>query len=468
MSAITDLSAAGLAAAIRKKDVSATEAMTATIAAAKAAHAKLNCFIRIDEDAALAEARAADADLARGVLRGALHGVPMAHKDMYYRAGIASSCGSKITRDRIPTTTASALKRLDAAGAIQFGVLTMTEFAYGPLGHNYHWGHTRNAWNPEYVTGGSSSGSGTSVAARANFLALGSDTGGSIRLPAAFCGVAGLKPTYGRVSRAGAMPLSFTLDHVGPLARTVEDCALALQAIAGHDAADPYSSPNAVPDYLAALARPVKGLRVGVPKNYFHDDIDADVGKLMEESLAVFRSLGCEVVPVTLPDMESWNAAATCIIAAEAASLHSTWLRERPQDYSDQVRARLELGVAVSAVQYVNALRLRGAALEQWLREVMSQVDVVHAPVFGFRTPTLAETDVGGGERMTKTLALATRLTRPGNYLGVPSLVVPCGFQPHGLPAGFQLMGRPFEESTVLALGHAYEHAAGWTGRKPA
>jgi aspartyl-tRNA(Asn)/glutamyl-tRNA(Gln) amidotransferase subunit A len=468
MSGLLALSAAELARRIRARQVSASEAMQETLAAAKRAHARLNCFIRIDEEAALAAARLADAEIGRGFARGPLAGVPMAHKDMYYRKGVPSSCGSRITRERPAPATATALARLDAAGAIQFGVLNMTEFAYGPTGHNYHYGHCRNAWNPEYLTGGSSSGSGTTLAARANFAALGSDTGGSIRLPSHFCGVAGIKPTYGRVSRAGAMPLSFSLDTLGPLARTVEDCALLLGVIAGHDALDATSSREPVPDYVAALERPVKGLRIGVPTSYFYDDADEHVERLVRESLDVFRSLGCVTVDMVMPDVETWNQAATAIIAAEAAALHANWLRERPQDYSDQVRARLELGAAVSATQYINALRLRSHALAQWLDGVMQQVDVVHAPCVAFATPTIAESDVGGGPKMGRVLAQVTRLMRPANYLGLPSLAVPCGFQPHGLPCAFQLMGRPFDEALLFRLGHAYQRATGWHERAPA
>ncbi|MBI2753574.1 MAG: amidase [Betaproteobacteria bacterium] len=467
MSALTELSAAELARRIRARKVSATEAMTEAIAAARRAHERLNCFIRIDEDAALAAARTVDAEIAQGRVRGPLAGVPMAHKDMYYREGVPSSCGSRITRERPAPSTATALKRLDTAGALQFGVLNMTEFAYGPTGHNYHYGHCRNAWNPGYITGGSSSGAGTSVAARANFAALGSDTGGSIRLPAHFCGVCGIKPTYGRVSRAGAMPLSFSLDTLGPLARTVEDCALVLGVIAGRDAADPTASQQPVPDYLAALGRPVRGLRIGVPKGFFYDGADPAIDQLMRASLDVFRELGCEIVEVAVPAIEPWNQAATAIIAAEAAALHANWLRERPQDYSEQVRARLELGAAVGAIQYINALRLRDQALKTWLAEVMATVDAVHAPCVSFATPTIAETDVGGGQKMGQVLAQVTRLMRPVNYLGLPSLAVPCGFQPHGLPCAFQLIGRPFDEALLFRLGHAYQRATDWHLRSP-
>jgi aspartyl-tRNA(Asn)/glutamyl-tRNA(Gln) amidotransferase subunit A len=441
--------------------------MQAVLARAGAVQQTLNCFVRIDHDEALAAARLADAELARGVQRGPLHGVPMAHKDMYYREGAISSCGAKIKRDLPAPSTATALKKLDAAGAIQFGVLNMAEFAYGPTGHNYHLGHCRNPWNPAHITGGSSSGSGAAVAARASFAALGSDTGGSIRLPATFCGLSGIKPTWSRVSRHGAMPLSFSMDTVGPLARTVEDCALILGTIAGADPLDATASQHPVPDYMAQLARPMQGLRIGTPKHYFYDGIDPEIDALMQASLEVYRKLGAEVIAVDLPDVEPWNAAAMMIIGAEAAAVHGNWMRTRPQDYSDQVRARLEYGLAVPAATYLDGLRMRGVALQAFSREVFSKVDVLHAPSVGFQTPTIAETDVGGGETMLRMLGNITRLTRPGNFLGLPCLSVPAGFAKRGLPTAMQLIGRPFDEATLFAAGHAYQQATAWHLQAP-
>jgi len=464
---ILNLSCAGLASAIRVGQISAVRAMEATLARAQAVQPKLNAFIRIDSEMALEAARLADRDLARGHLRGALHGVPMAHKDMYYRRGVASSYGGKIGAARPAPSTAVALERLDNAGALQFGVLNMAECAFGPTGHNYHFGHCRNAWNPDYITGGSSSGSGSAVAARATYAALGSDTGGSIRLPAAYCGTAGIKPTYGRVPRAGAMPLSFTMDTVGPLARTVEDCAIILGALAGADPRDPVAEDRAVPDYAAQLGRPVAGLVIGRPRQYFYDACDAQIVALMEASLEKFRSLGAKVVDIDLPDIDAWNAAATMIISAEAAALHGNWLRTRPQDYSAQVRARLESGLAIPAASYIDSLRLRGTALGEFCERVFTKVDVLHAPVVGVPTPTIAETDVGGGPHMAALLAQVTRLTRPGNFLGVPALSVQAGFLKSGLPVGMQLLGRPFDEATLFALGHAYQGATDFHTRTP-
>ena len=466
--AILELSAVQIARAIREKRVSCVAAMEAAIARMQAVHPRLNCLIRIDDEHALDAARIADKDLARGALRGPLHGVPMAHKDMYYRQGVISTCGSKILRERPAPSTATVLERLDTAGAIQFGVLNMAEFAFGPTGHNWHFGHCRNAWDPSRITGGSSSGSGTSVAARANFAALGSDTGGSIRLPAHFCGVSGIKPTYGRVSRAGAMPLSFSLDTVGPLARTVEDCALLLQIIAGPDPRDSTCEARPVPDYMAHLQRPVAGLRIGRPRQYFYDDCDPEIAAVMEASLETFRGLGATVTDVDLPEIAPWNSAGTMIISAEAAACHGNWLRTRPQDYSEQVRGRLEQGLAIAAASYLDALRLRSVALREFCEQVYSKVDLLHAPVVSFQTPGIAETDLGAGPDAVAMLGRTTRLTRPGNFLGVPAVSLNAGFTKAGMPVGMQLMARPHDDATALRAGHAFQRATEWHTRVPA
>ena len=464
---ILALSCSQLARALRERRVSCVAAMEAALERASAVQPKLNCFIGTNDGPALAQARLFDQEIGKGKLRGPLHGVPMAHKDMYYRKGVVSSCGSKILRERKAGETATALERLDAAGAIQFGVLNMAEFAFGPTGHNWHFGHCRNPWDPQRITGGSSSGSGVSVAARASFAALGSDTAGSIRLPAAFCGTSGFKPTYGRVSRAGAMPLSFSLDTVGPLARTVEDCALIVQAIAGPDARDATADARPVPDYVSLLAKDIKGLRIGRPKQYFYDDCDPEIRAAMEASLEVFRRLGATVLDIDLPDMAAWNAAATMMISAEAAAVHGNWLRTRPQDYSPQARLRLEQGLALPAVSYLDALRLRGVALRQFCDEVLARVDMLHAPVVFFQTPTIAETDLGGRPEAAAMLARTTRLTRPGNFLGVPIVSVNAGATQAGMPIGMQLMGRPHDDATVLRAGHAFQQATEWHLRAP-
>ena len=455
---ILSLSCVQLAAAIRERRATALAAMEAILERARQVQPRLNCFLRIDEQHALDAARLADREPARGPL----HGVPMAHKDMYYRRGAVSSCGSKILRERPANATATALERLDAAGAIQFGVLNMAEFALGPTGHNWHYGHCRNPWNPERITGGSSSGTGASVAARANFAGLGSDTGGSIRLPAAFCGTSAIKPTYGRVSRAGAMPLSFSLDTVGPLTRSVEDAALIAQLIAGADPRDPTCESRPVPDWLSRIDHPIEGLRIGRPRQHFYDDCDAEIAAAMEAALEAFRGLGAFIVDVDVPDLDIYQSAGGIISAAEAAAYHGQWLRTRPRDYSDQVRGRLLQGLAIPANAYIDSLRMRGAALAGFCDQVFSKVDVLHAPVLSIRTPTIADTDLGWSERTAQVLARITRLTRPGSYLGLPTVCANAGLTRDGMPIGMQLISRPFDEATALRAGHAFQRVTDW------
>ncbi len=443
MESLTSLSCVGLAAAIREKRASCVAAMEAVLEQARAVQPKLNCFLRIDADAALAAARAADADIARGYVRGPLHGVPMAHKDMYYRRGVISTCGSKILRDTPATGTAKVLEHLDAAGAIQFGVLNMTEFAMGPTGHNWHYGHCRNPWNPERITGGSSAGSGASVAARANFAALGSDTGGSVRLPAAACGVTGLKTTWSRVPLDGAMPLSHSLDTIGPLARSAEDCALLFRAIAG-----------------PGESHEVR--RIALSTGWIEENAHPEVAGAV---LAAARRFGAELREVEPPPFDLLSAHCLTVMQAEASAQHAQWMRERQQDYSSAVRVRLEAGFAIPAPQYLEVLRLRSAWLRRW-REILGEADLYLCPAIAVPIPTRAETGPRGADAARR-LGEVTRLTRWVNYLGVPALVLPCGFDSSGLPIALQLVGRPFAEELLLAAGRALQRETDWHQRGP-
>jgi aspartyl-tRNA(Asn)/glutamyl-tRNA(Gln) amidotransferase subunit A len=425
----------------------------------------LNAFVRVEVEEALAAAAAADAAIASGVARGPLHGVPLAHKDMYYVTGKLAECGSKIRNGWVAPATSTAILRRQGAGAICLGALHMAEFAYGPTGHNEHLGPARNPWDPQRITGGSSSGSAASVAARLTYAALGSDTGGSIRLPAHFCGVTGFKPTYGRVSRANAMPLSFTLDTVGPLALSAEDCALIGSVIAGVDPLDPTTSGAPAWD-MAATQRTPKGMTIGVPRKFYVDDLEFDVATLLDEALATFRGLGARVVEVDLPDQTAISAAALIVLAVEAASLHAPWLRERAGEYGAQVRNRLQNGLAYSAVEYLEALRWRGPALAAHLAAIEG-IDVVIAPASSAAAPTIDETDVGGGPGAEAAIQAITRFMRPINYLGLPVLEIPAGQSRYGMPIGLQLIGRPFGDETVIALGRAFQTATNHHRRIP-
>jgi aspartyl-tRNA(Asn)/glutamyl-tRNA(Gln) amidotransferase subunit A len=385
---------------------------------------------------------------------------------MYYEAGKVVTCGSRIRRDLVATTTATAVQRLKDAGTIRLGSLQMVEFAYGPTGHNTHYGPVHNPWSVDHITGGSSSGSGSAVAARLTFAALGSDTGGSIRMPAHFCGVTGLKTTWGRISRAGAMPLSQSLDTVGPLARTVEDCALLLGLMAGADAADPTAASGPLPDYMAATRESIKGLKIGVPSAFYVDDLDPEVARILDETMAVLKREGAEIVQVELPDQRQLTAACQLVLAVEAAAFHKRWLIERPQDYGPQVLMRLQNGLAIPGVSYLEALRWRGPALSAYLAAVEG-VDAVIAPVAPVAAPTLAESDVGNSPDAEAVIQRLTRFTRPINYLGLPSLSIPSGFTKGGLPVGMQLIGRSFDEAVLLRIGAGFQRATDFHQKVP-
>jgi aspartyl-tRNA(Asn)/glutamyl-tRNA(Gln) amidotransferase subunit A len=463
----TALSLAELATAIRQKRISSREATEAALERIARWQPQLNCFIRLDAEPALAAADAADRELASGRARGKLHGVPLAHKDMYYRAGTVATCGSKIRRNYVPETTATALARLDAAGALQLGTLNMAEFALGPTGHNEHFGHCRNPYNRDHVTGGSSSGSGAGVAARLFAGALGSDTGGSVRMPSAICNLVGIKTTSGLVSRYGAMPLSQTLDTVGPLTRTVRDCAILTGVIAGHDPNDPTTATDPVPDYEAGLEDGVAGLRLGIPTGYFREGMTPEIERLFDGVVAEFRKAGASLVEVEPGDIDLLNHLGAVVLSVEAATFHAKWVRTRPEDYSDQVRARIEPGFYHPATRYLEALNLRGPMLARFGAAVFSKADALITPVLGMPVPTIAETDVGGSPALAAMLYAMTRNTRPINYLGVPALSLPGGFTASGLPWGFQLVGRPFAEKLLFRMGRAYERVTEWATRAP-
>ena len=460
------MSLAAVARAIFEKRLSAREVTQSCLDRIAQWQPHLNAFMAIEGEEALRAADAADTALAKGDRRGPLHGVPMAHKDMYYEAGKVVTCGSRIRRDFVATTTSTALQRLKDAGTIRLGSLQMAEFAYSPTGHNAHFGPVHNPFALDHITGGSSSGSGSAVAARLTFAALGSDTGGSIRMPAHFCGVTGLKTTVGRVSRAGAMPLSQSLDTVGPLARTAEDCAILLGLMAGPDPADPTAIAVPVPDYVAASAESMKGITIGVPASFYVDDLDGEVAGILDATIATLRREGAQIVRVDLSDQRQLSGAAQLVLAVEAAAFHKRWLIERPQDYGPQVLMRLQNGLAISAITYLEAMRWRGPALAAH-QAATAGVDAVIAPVSPVPAPTIVESDVGGSPGAEAVIQRLTRFTRPINYLGLPSLAIPAGFTRKGLPVGLQLIGRSFDEATLLRIGGAFQRATDFHERLP-
>lgn len=445
-----------------------SEALTqAALERAHALQGALNCFIAIEDEVALEAARAADRARASGRLLGPLHGVPLAHKDMYYRAGRVTDCGSAVRRGFVPAITATVHRRMADAGAVNLGRLNMTEFALGPTGHNAIWGDCRNPWDPARIPGGSSSGSGAAVAARIAYASLGSDTGGSTRLPASACGLAGLKPTYSLISRYGSMGLSFSIDTPGPVARTARDLARLLYVLSGADPLDPTTSQRTVPNYEAALSGGLRGQRIGVPTNYFFEQTAPDVQRALDASLDVLRACGAAIVPVEVPLAEHLAELSRAILYPEAATLHAHWLRTRAQDYSPQVRVRAATGLAIPAAAYLEAVQIRPRVLRHFVERVFSACDLLFAPTIAIGVPTLDETRVGGGETLWRIIGQLVRCTAPFNYLGVPAISVPCGFDDNGMPVGMQLVSRPFGESRLLRAAAAYQAQTAWHERAP-
>ncbi len=465
---LNHLSLTEAARAVRTGETTATALLDSCLAAIDAHESQVNATIWIDRDGAHAAAEAADRMVKAGEPLGPLHGVPLAHKDMYYQAGKTSTCGSMIRKNFVPGTTATVLNRLHQAGSITFAGLNMAEFAQNPTGHNRHHGDCHNPWNLPYITGGSSSGSGAAVAARFTYGALGSDTGGSIRLPAAACGTVGLKPTQTRVSRAGVMPLSFSCDNVGPLTRTVRDCARIMTVIAGNDPLDPTSAPNPVPDYEAALTGDLRGTTVGLVTNPGLMGTDTAVVAAIHAAAEVLRARGATIVPIELPLMDAVSAYVGIVSRCEGATIHARWMRDRPQDYAVHLSARLYAGYAIPAVYYVEALSARGPILKAFCQDVFSRVDLLALPTIPTNLPTLAETDIDHGPPGTEHRFMAVSVnTRPFNYLGLPAISLNGGFEPNGCPIGLQLVGRPFAEARIMQAADAYQRDTDWHERLP-
>ncbi len=466
MNSPADLTLAEVLRALRNRKLSSRELVAESLARAASVNSHTNAFLRVDGDLAIAQATSADKDLEKGHVRGVLHGVPFGAKDMFHRSGVRSSYGADIDLP-LPSVTASVLSRLDAAGAIQLGVLNMTAFAVGPTGHNKTTGNCRNPWDTSRITGGSSSGSAAAVASRTVYAALGSDTAGSIRIPAGLCGATGLKPTYGLVSRAGSMGLSFTLDVVGPIARTAEDCAIMMNVIAGQDPADPTTAHIAPIDFARDIDRSVRGMRIGVVMPTALEPIDPEIVDALATAQSAFAELGCELIPIKMPDLELYDAAAGMILACEGSALHAQLTRDSVHSYGTQMRVRLERGFAIPAPTYIDALRHRSTALQMFTAEVFAKTDTLLLPLTAIRTPRIDESDIESGANIDLVVRQLTRFTRPLNYLGLPSLAIPMGFDADGMPLSMQLVGRSFSEPGLLRLAHAYQSLCRWYEKKP-
>lgn len=422
----------------------------------------LNAFLLQTPERALADAKAAEARFMKGASLGPLDGIPIAHKDLYNTAGIRTTGHSRLLADNVPTADATTVAKLAAAGTVLLGKLATHEFAIGGPGFDLPWPPARNPWNRDHVTSGSSSGTASAVASGMILGGTGSDTGGSIRGPAAFCGIAGIKPTYGRCSRAGVLPLTYSMDHTGPLAWTVEDCALLLQAMAGHDPADPASANRPVPNFTADLRKGAAGLRIGLVRHFHETDqkVNPAVQKAIDDAVAVYRAQGAEIREVTLPSLFEFHACGFLILVTEAFALHEPWMRTRRNEYGRLMLGRMSYGALLSGADYVQALRRR-RELCAAVTTAMADLDLLltagaatEAPPFE-PEPTGPELDKPG-------------FTFPFNVTGQPAMTICGGFGEGGLPVGIQLAAKPFQEALLLRACHAYEAATAWRNQRPA
>jgi aspartyl-tRNA(Asn)/glutamyl-tRNA(Gln) amidotransferase subunit A len=485
MSDPTAWSMSDAARALKARQLSADELLQSCLQRIAQWQPQINAFVALEAaPEARTTTRAAQTPQSRSNDQP-LRGIPLAHKDMFNRlvhgvlrrpgcgAGPEAHAGRQAQEDVLPFASvqpASVLQRLSAAGALHLGPLNMAEYAYGPTGHNAFTGDCRNPWNTDYITGGSSSGSAAAVAAGLVFAALGSDTGGSIRAPAAICGVTGLKPTWGGVPRTGAMPLCHSLDTIGPLARSAEDCARLLALIAGPDGHDPLVQ-QPVPDAESLLRAPAGGLRLGVARAFI-DAAEPAVAAAMNEALQCFRALGVTLVEVPsavfdLPHLDALSAHAMLVLQAESSAQHAARLRVDAQHYSSVVRGRLEAGFAIPAAVYLETLRFRAAALRRFCDSALQQVHALLLPAMPITTPTLIETGPAGGAAMPARIDALTRWLRGFNYLGVPALVLPCGQDQNGLPIGMQLVARPYDEAVLLGAAQQFQSASEFHRLRP-
>lgn len=454
---LLDFSLAQIAGLIKRRDLSPVEVVEATLARVAEVDPVLRAYISVFDDQARQVARAAEMLMMAGHDLGPLHGVPIALKDNVATQGQRTTAGSKILADWVPAHDATVVSRLRRSGAVFIGKLNMHEFAWGGTSDNPHYGAVRNPWNTDRFPAGSSGGSGAAVAARACYGAIGTDTGGSIRLPAAINGIVGLRPTYGRVSNHGIVPLAWSMDTAGPMARTVEDCALMFGVLAGHDAADPASARVPTHDYLARLNDGVKGLRIGVVPGYFFHHLQPAVHAAVMAALKLLEAAGAEVVEVDIKNIQGNISAQLTIESAEPSTYHQRWLRERPDDYGADVRTLLEVGEMLLATHYLQAQRYRTLLRNEFL-EAFDKVDIFLCPTLPFAAPPVgAMTVVIENDIEEDMLSAIMQYTGVPSLTGLPALAVPCGFDADGLPVGMQLIGKPFDEATLFRVGAAYQ-----------
>jgi aspartyl-tRNA(Asn)/glutamyl-tRNA(Gln) amidotransferase subunit A len=452
-------SIAALATALQEWRLSPVEVVNALLERIESEDAKLNAFVTVLPERALEEATRAEKEILAGEYRGPLHGIPIGIKDLIYTEGIRTTMGSAFFEDYIPDRNATVVSKLEEAGAILIGKTNTHEFAYGPTGDSSHFGPTRNPHDLRRIPGGSSGGSGAAVAAELCYAALGSDTAASIRVPAALCGVVGMKPTFGRVSKSGTFPLAWTLDHVGPLSRTVEDNALLLNALAGYDAEDPYSADSPPEDFTRDLQRGVRGSVVGVPASHYFEHVEDEVERRVREAIEALRSLGAKVREVEIPNLPEALKAQRIILAVEAYTIHKERLDNEPERFGDEIGERLRDAEHLKAHRYAKAQHVTKRRSLKEVSRVLEEVDVLLTPTVPIAATKIGQREVNIGDHEELVFSALTRFTGPTNLNGLPSLSVPCGLTRAGLPVGLQIIGRPFDEAMVYRYGHAYEMA---------
>ncbi len=443
---------------LRNRRLSPVELARETLERIERENPRLNAFLMIMRESALEQAAAAERAITEGEYRGPLHGVPISVKDLIFTGGVRTTAGSKLFAGFVPEYDAAVVERLRAAGAVLVGKTAMHELAYGITNNNPHFGPTRNPWDTARIPGGSSGGSGAAVATGLGMASLGTDTGGSIRIPASFCGVVGLKPTFGRVSRYGVIELGRTLDHVGPLAASAWDTAAVLEAISGYDPRDPGSASVMVPNFLAGIERGVDGIVAGVPEDYFFDRLAPEVEAAVRAAIGKLERMGATVVKVRVPGIAEATEASRLTLLAEASDLYEQELRTRPLDFGDDVRALLERGQSIAATEYVKAQRER-VRFQSELNRLFDTVSVIVAPTTPTTAPAIGQTTVSIGGVEEDVRLASTRLVRAFNFAGVPTMSAPCGRSAEGLPIGLQIVGKAFDEATVLRVGYALESA---------
>ncbi len=451
---------------IQAGKISPVELTSETLGRIRKHNPALNAYITVTEQQALEQARQAEREIRTGHYRGPLHGIPYAAKDLFYTKGVVTTVGSKIFRDFVPDYDAAVIERLRDAGAILVGKTGMHEWAYGVTNNNPHFGAVHNPWGLDRIPGGSSGGSAVALAADLCAFSLGSDTGGSVRIPASFCGIVGLKPTFGRISRYGVFPLGHTLDHVGHFAWSVADVATIFEVLAGPDPRDD-SSANEAPPRIQLPADPkLKGVRVGVPRNFFFDRLQPEVDQAVRGAIQTLRGLGAEIQEIEIPGVEEFILLGRIILLAEATALHRSRLKTRRADFGPDVLALLDQGQFVLATDYLDAQRRRRQWIET-LNRLFDQVQVIVTPATPVAAPKIGQTTMEIAGRQEDVRLSSTRFVRTLNLAGVPALSVPCGFDGQGLPIGLQIFGRSFDEANVLLVGHAYEQASEWRKRRP-